>query len=95
MRKRAMTWKAFARKFRPAKNHLDDNASLDGCMFETYGKEDKFVRSFFHTPDMIWTVLNEPGKREEYIVPGYHTVNRMGYILTVNPWTDEDLWVLA
>ena len=94
MRKRAMTWATFFKKFVPIQNHLDNNASLDGHMFETYGKENEFVRSIHREmPSKVWTLINEPGKREEYVVPGYHTVNRMGYIITGAPCTDETLWV--
>jgi hypothetical protein len=25
-----------------------------------------------------------------YLVPGFHTVNQIGYVVTKNPWTDEE-----
>lgn len=42
----------------------------------------------------VWTVLDAEG--ELAIAPGRHYVNRLSYILTNEPWSDEDLeteWV--
>lgn len=39
----------------------------------------------------VWTIL-ESGDGEDdnwYASPGFHTVNRMGYVMTKRPWTDE------
>lgn len=46
-------WDKFIEKYRPVTNHIDDNASLDGCMFETYGEELVFVRNA--NINHIWT----------------------------------------
>ena len=34
-----ITEEDFYDDFKPQLNHFDDNASFDGCMFETYGEE--------------------------------------------------------
>ena len=59
-------------------NHLEDNASLDGKMFETYGEELAFVRS--QPPDKIWTHIDN-GTRRGKTVKGYRLVNRLGYLI--------------
>ena len=79
----------FYEKFNPIKNHIDDNASFDGCMFETYGEELEFVQKTKETkPKTIWTILDCNGKL--YVGAGYHYVNRFGYLITEEEWTDEE-----
>ena len=69
----------------PIQNHLDNNASLDGCMFETFGAELDFVRS---QPDShIWTYAEEGNIL--FLSSGYHLVNRLGYLVTKHPYDGE------
>ncbi len=67
--------------FKPEKNHLDEDASYDGCMFETYGKELEYVMS--KTKEQIWTILD--GDTKTIIASGYHLVNRIGYLICEKP----------
>ena len=79
-----LTTDEFFRWYQPQQNPFDDNASYDGCMFETYGKEHdhiKLVNDF--APDRIWTMLDCEGKT--IVANGYHFVNRIGYIITELP----------
>lgn len=76
-------------KYKPIKNHLDDNASWDGTMFETYGEELAFVKA--QAPNTIWTYGEEDGKF--YIQAGWHYVNRIGYFITEVPFEDESLCI--
>lgn len=79
----------FYEKFNPIKNHINDNASFDGCMFETYGEELEFVqKTAKETPKKVWTILDCEGKL--YLGAGYHYVNRFGYLITEEDWTDEE-----
>jgi len=73
-----MTEDEFLEHYKPIKNHLDDNASWDGCMFETYGKELEFVKAY--DGKHVWTLLE--GDEGTYISSGFHFVNRMGYLIT-------------
>lgn len=67
--------------FKPIKNDIDENASGDGCMFETFGAElDKVVAANKADPGKVWTLLDVDG--DLYIGQGYHHVNRMGYFIT-------------
>ena len=73
-------------KYKPVTNHLDDNASFDGVMFETYGEELDFVRA--QPLNKVWTMVD--GDNDEVvIISGYHLVNRIGYFVTENPWEDD------
>lgn len=73
-----MTEDEFYNEFNPIKNHIDDNASFDGCMFETYGKELDFVKA--SGDQHIWTIVEADGKM--FITSGYHFVDRIGYLIT-------------
>ncbi len=44
-------------------------------------------------PEHVWTVV-ESGDDEDgswYAAPGFHVVNRLGYVLTERPWVDATL----
>jgi hypothetical protein len=77
----------FSELFKPQQNHLDDNPSWDGTMFETFGVELDYVLSFandFNKQKRVWTLIEVDGIM--YISAGYHLVNRMGYFITEKPW---------
>lgn len=38
----------------------------------------------------VWTWVDGTESDSTYLIPGYHIVNRIGYILTEKPWTDKD-----
>jgi len=78
----------FFEQYKPVINHLDDNASFDGYMFETFGEEEAFVCT--KSPEFIGTYCD--GDNGTYIVSGYHLVNRIGYFITELP-IPEDLCV--
>lgn len=85
-----ITWEQFVEEYEPIKNYLDDNASYDGFMFETYGEEYEAVRHYEF--NHIWTVLDVDG--ELIIGSGHHWVNRMGYLVTKKPVpTNTDITV--
>lgn len=75
----------FEEQFLPIKNHLDDNASFNGCMYETYGKELDFVFELSKTTKRVWTII-EGDKNTLYCVAGFHLVNRLGFLITEKPW---------
>lgn len=75
--------------FKPIKNWMDDNASWDGVMFETYGQELEFVKSAVE--NYVWTYMD--GDEGTWLTAGYHVVNRIGYFVTKEPWEDRDTLV--
>jgi hypothetical protein len=76
-----MTYEDWVRTYKPNLNPLDDNASYDGTMFETYGPEHHYVTE--QPNENTWTLIDEDG--EMFIMEGYHWVNRMGYFITAVP----------
>lgn len=86
----------FREEFQLMENHIDLNASFDGCMFETYGLELLFVREMAELNRVITIVESDGGEDCEvdeegdvipnmYYVSGLHHVNRIGYLITTEP----------
>ncbi|WP_037500664.1 hypothetical protein [Sphingomonas jaspsi] len=71
--------------YQPIKNHLDQHASYDGTLFETFGDEITEVHAT--DPHLVWTLMDEDGTM--WIAPGRHYVNRLGYFICAEPWNDE------
>lgn len=81
-----MTEDEFYNEFNCVKNHLDGNASFDGCMFETYGAELLHIQELCKNDVMkqtVWTIIEAEGKM--FYVSGFHFVNRFGYLVTEEP----------
>ncbi len=77
-------WVAY---YRPYTNHLNEHASFDGVMFETYGEEFEYVNGFPY--NRVWTYISDvDGDRIE---PGMWRVDRIGYFITYEPWLEEDI----
>ena len=74
----------FYEKFKPQKNHLDDNASFGGCMFETYGKELDYIHKLAQISKRVWTIIEAEDKI--FYSAGFHIVNRMGFLVTEKEW---------
>jgi hypothetical protein len=77
---------AFDALFPLIPNHFNASAGWTlgdgrGCLFETYGHELEFVRQ--QPPPTIWTLID--GGDEDYVVSGYHHVNRLGYLVSSVP----------
>ena len=69
-------------QYQPLDNQFQSRANYFVKMFETYGEELEFVQG--QPVEMVWTELDDGT-----IVNGYHIVNRMGYYITVKPWSEE------
>lgn len=85
-------------KYRPVKNHLDEDASWQGedgvgVMFETYGEELDYVLSVAKSdPKCVWTYV-DGDDGSTLVINGYHLVNRIGYFVTEVPAADESVFV--
>jgi hypothetical protein len=85
----SLSFDNFFELFRPIKNHLDDNAAQEGCMFETYGEELHYIHEFAkENSDRVWTLM-EDDDGNLCIVNGFHLVNRLGYILTEEKFDEK------
>ena len=81
-----MDFEEFVETYKPITNHIDEHASFDGLMFETYGDDLEFVTQ--QPNSCVWTELD--GDDGVYIVTGYHLANRISYYVTELPWTDDE-----
>ena len=84
----SLTEEQFDEQFTLIENHLDDNASWGGAMFETYGEELDYVRMKAERGNNVWTIL-EGDDDTMFIVNGVHFVNRIGYLITREEWEGE------
>jgi hypothetical protein len=64
----------------------DDMCSFGGCMYETYGEELAYVKA--QPNERIWTIIDEDDKM--FFIAGFHFVNRLGYLITNEEWSDEN-----
>lgn len=85
-----ITWKRFDRDFQLLQNHLNDDASWGGTLFETYGDEVEFVKSMI-SQNRVMTVYDSDNGRVA-VTPGFHLVNRIGYLVTEKP-IEYDFWI--
>jgi len=77
-----MTYEEWGEKYQPIQNFTD--YGFDGHLFETYGTDIEFVQSVPH--DRCWTLIE--GDEGLWIVEGRRFVNRLGYFVTMNSWSD-------
>jgi hypothetical protein len=84
----AMTFDKWVETFSPITNTTTPYAPYDGCMYETYGadlavvtKRAANINAKAHRK--VWTLVE--GDAGQYVVDGYHRVNRIGYFITAVP----------
>lgn len=78
----------FDEVFKPQQNHLDDNASFNGWMYETYGEELEYVFNLAKTSKKVWTII-EGDDDTMFYVAGFHYVNRIGFIVCEVEYEDN------
>lgn len=87
----------FDEKYELVGNHIDNNASFSGKMFETYGEEMEYVLKM-NKQNRVITIIetevdeyNEEGELLSGICysSGLHLVNRLGFLITKEPFFDE------
>jgi len=83
-----ITEENFDEVFKPQTNHLDDNASFNGCMYETYDEELDYVFNLAKTTKKVWTII-EGDNDTMYYVTGFHYVNRIGFLVCEVEYTEE------
>jgi len=71
-------------------NHLNPSAGWaygegGGCLFETFGEELAFVRQ--QDSRVVWT-LTDGDDGDQYVLSGFHVVNRIGYLITAIPFPE-------
>jgi hypothetical protein len=71
-------------------NHLNPTASWawgddGGCLFESYGEELDYVRQ--QPRGTVWTFV-DGDESDQYLLSGFHFVNRIGYLISTVPVPD-------
>ena len=77
-----LSYDEWVETYKPMKNPIDTNASMDGYMFETYGDEVALVKN--QDEDRIW-MYGDGDDGGTYIWNGWGFVNRIGYFITQVP----------
>jgi hypothetical protein len=75
-RSRAGTWDSFAKRYGPIDG--PDGSTMWHFKDLPAGIEDR----------RVWTVVDCDGTL--YVVPGYHTVNYLGRVVTTHGWSDTE-----
>lgn len=77
-------------KYKPLKNEITNREEWNGCMFETFGLDNTFIRNFaMQKPNQVWTILTG-GQCGDTIVQGFHYVDRFCHFITEVPFSPED-----
>ena len=84
-----MNFETWEETYSPKQNPIDPNASYSGLMFETYGEELGYVSA--QDPRNVWTIRD--GEGSTVITAGVGLVNRLGYLVTSEPWVTGDEFV--
>jgi len=61
-------------------------ATGNPMLLETFGRDHLVVETYDN--DQIWTLIEEDGG--QFLIPGYHFVNRIAYLITEESWYDAD-----
>lgn len=83
---RKSDYEIFLEKFKPIENPKEENL----FMFETYGEQYQIVENHVKQKgdQYCWTVVDGE-KSNLYLIPGWHFVNRLGYVLTTVPFEEN------
>jgi hypothetical protein len=77
----------FEEFFEPYRHPNSHHDVWGGLGLETFGKDLALVSSL--DPNFVWTVLD--GEKDQWIVPGFHWVNRVCYLVSRKPHCDIDV----
>ncbi len=64
----------------------EDMCPFGGCMYETFGEELEYVKA--QPNERVWTIVDGEGN-DLIVIAGFHIVNRLGYLVTFEDWSDE------
>lgn len=81
-----LTWEQFVEKYEPefAPPYYDEE---HGHMYDTYGEDYEKIKKA--DPLHVWTIVDgDDGNL--CILNGWHWVNRFGYIITKNPFNENE-----
>ena len=82
-----LTEDQFDSQYELLQNHLREDASYNGELFETFGEEFEFVREMAKQNRVITILDGDDG--DIFYSSGMHFVNRIGYLVATKPLTQE------
>lgn len=85
MAKRRNQYEIWRDTFEPTPHPSNTDANVEGCMLETFGSDLSLAMAA--APEYVWTIV-EGDTGKWYIEPGYHLVNREGYIICKKPFDE-------
>lgn len=89
-----ITWEEWETIYKPIQNPGTPDQGLWGCMFETHGDDVRYLHENEYHENVYWTLVdNNPNSSYLDLMPGIHAVNRLGYFITQNRWTNKNLVV--
>ena len=74
---------AFYEYFKPYRHPDAGHNIWGGLGLETFGKDLEMVREL--DTSYLWTVLEGSSSNDQWIIPGYHFINRICYLITEKP----------
>ncbi|MDE2103712.1 MAG: hypothetical protein KGL39_41125 [Patescibacteria group bacterium] len=87
-------WESFVEKYKPMPNpriSKDDNTILRYLFDVDFPQDGETLRiAWDFDRSAIWTLCNHGGG-QNYIYSGYRFADRLGYLITANPVTVEDI----
>lgn len=96
------TEELFYEKYTPFLNHFyndEESCGWSGCLYETFSQELDYIHMMAQDPVLskrVWTILESDSDDNVFVIQaGYHYVNRYGYLITAEPWEDEEEWYTA
>lgn len=76
------SFEKFEEKYQPIAKPEDESSLI----FDTHDESDQeFVKKHISS-NLVWTLIE--GEDNLYIIPGYHFVNRLGYVICKIPYEE-------
>ena len=83
MRKRAMNWDVFERKYRPVNDPIEGARGTDTLLpFDELPNVDR---------NRVWTMVDGDTGEHMYLCPGIRVVNQLYFVITEVPWTQHEI----
>lgn len=79
-----LNWTQFVDKYKPIKNVLEKDPPCDGHLFQ-----DKFYLKDISN-NQIWTLIDNNDGSDMFITNGLRIINSLGYLIAIEPWTDDE-----
>lgn len=80
-----LNWREFYEKYSPIKNVIELDTPCDGHLFLDKDQLKDILDI------KIWTLVDDSVNADMYITNGVKLINSMGYLVTKEPWIEEEI----